>query len=136
MFLVLASLESVCTVAFFRAEIENGIEVSIVLRKCRIAPNKQLSIPRLELQTASYSARLRKLIIQEHDLSIDSVTHWTDSVTVLQWVNSVDKKQNVFVANKATDILENSTVDGWKHIQSELNPSDIGTRGISIDKLS
>ena len=42
---------------------------------------------------------------QEHDLQIDSVTHWTDSVTVLQWLHSADKRQNVFVANREAEIL-------------------------------
>ena len=74
------------------------------------APIKQLSIPRIELQAAVYSVRLRTLIDQEHDLQIDSVTHWTDSVTVLQWLHSADKRQNVFVANRAAEILENSTM--------------------------
>ena len=60
-----------------------------------------------------YSVRLRTLIVQEHDLWIDSVTHWTDSVTVLQWFYSADKKQNVFVANTAAEILEKSTIDEW-----------------------
>ena len=72
-----------CIVAYFRAETDTGNEVSFVLGKCRIAPIKQLSIPRLELQAALYSVRLRELIVEEHDLLIDSVTHWTDSIVVL-----------------------------------------------------
>ena len=106
-----ASLEAMCIDAYFRGETKEGIEVSFVLGKCRIPPIKQLSNPRLELQAALYSVRLRKLIIQEHDLPINSVTHWTDSVTVLQWLNSADKRQNVFVANRAAEILETSTID-------------------------
>ena len=131
-----ASLEAMCIVAYFRAEVNDGVEVSFVLGKCRVAPIKQLSIPRLELQAAVYSVRLRTLIAQEHDLQIDSVTHWTDSVTVLQWLHSADERQNVFVANRAAEILENSTMDEWKHDKGELNPSDIGTRGITIQKLT
>ena len=95
-----------------------------------------MSIPRLELQAAVYSVKLRTLIVQEHDLQIDSVTLWTDSVTVLQWLQSADKKQNVFYANRAADILENSTIDEWKHVNGELNSSDFGTRGITIQKLT
>ena len=79
-----ASLEAICIVAYFRAEVNDEIEISFVLGKCRIAPVKQLSIPRLALQAALYSVRLRALTIKEHDLRIDSVTLWTDSVTVLQ----------------------------------------------------
>ena len=53
-----------CIVAYLRAEIEDGIEMSFVVGKCWIAPIKQLSIARFELQAALYSVRLRKLIIQ------------------------------------------------------------------------
>ena len=64
-----ASLEAMCIVAYFRAETDAGNEVSFALGKCRIAPIKLLSIPRLELQAALYSVRLRKLIVDEHDTS-------------------------------------------------------------------
>ena len=124
-----------CIVAYFRAETDAGNEVSFVLGKCGVAPIKQSSIPPLELKAALYSVRLRKLIVEEHDLLIDSVTHWTDSITVLQRLHSADRRQNVFVANRTAEILEASTIDEWKHIRGELNPSDIGTRGITIEKL-
>ena len=112
-----ASLEAMCIVAYFRAEVNDGVEVFFVLGKCRIAPIKQLYLPRIELQAAVHSVRLRTLIVQEHDIRINSVTHWTDSVTVLQRLHSADKKQIVFVANRAAEILENSTIDGWKHVK-------------------
>ena len=130
-----ASLKAMCIVANFRAKVEDGIEVSLVIGKCRTAPIKQLSIPRLELQATFYSVRLRKLIIQERDIPIKSVTQRTDSVTVLKWLNSADKKQNVLVANRAAEFLENSTIDEWKQIRGELNPSDIGTRWLTVEKL-
>ena len=76
------------------------------------------------------------MIVEEHDLQIDSVTHWTDSVTVLQWLHSSDKRQSVFVANRAAEILENSTIDEWNNVKGDLNPSDIGTREITIQKLT
>ena len=111
-----ASLEAMCIVAYFLAEVNDGVEVSFVLDKCRIVPIKQVSIPRLELQATVYSVRLRTLSVKGHYLQIESVTHWTDSFTVLQWLHSADKKQKDFVANRATEILENSTMDEWKHV--------------------
>ena len=66
-----------CTVAYSRVETDAGNEVSFVLGKCRVAPIKQLSISRLELQAALYSVRLRKLNVEEHDFLLDSVTHWS-----------------------------------------------------------
>ena len=55
-----ASLEAKCIVAYFPAETDAGNEESFVLGKCGIAPIKQLSIPRLELEAALSSVRLRK----------------------------------------------------------------------------
>ena len=81
-----------CIVAYFRAEVKDRVEVSLVPGKCRIAPIEDLSIPRLELQAAVYSVRVTTLTVQEHDLQMDSVTQWTNSVTVLQWLQSTDKK--------------------------------------------
>ena len=79
-----ASLDAMCMVAYLRMEANDGsAEVAFVMGKSRVAPMKPLSIPRLELQAALYGARLRKHIIEEHDVEIREIFHWTDSVTVL-----------------------------------------------------
>ena len=79
-----ASLESMCILAYLRADDEDGVEFSIFFEKCRIAPMQNQTIPKLELQAALYSVRLRQLITEDHDIKIQTVTHWTDSMTVLQ----------------------------------------------------
>ena len=76
------------------------------------------------------------MIFQAHDSPIFRVTHWTDSVKVLQELNSAEKRPNIFVSHRGANSLENSTIDEWKQIPGELNPSDIGTRGITVEKLS
>ena len=42
-----ASLEEMCMVAYFGADTESGVQLSFVVGKCRIAPMKQLTIPKL-----------------------------------------------------------------------------------------
>ena len=59
---------------------------------------------------------------------------WTDSTTVLQWLNSCNKLP-VFVGNRTSEILESTTTDQWHHILSGDNPADTGTRGISSETL-
>ena len=108
-----ASLESMCIVAYLRAEDEDGGELSFVIGKFSIAPLKQQTIPKLELQAALYSVRLRQLITEDHDIQIQTVTHWTDSMTVLQWFLSAHKKQQVFLAKRVGEIPDQSTVDEW-----------------------
>ncbi len=59
---------------------------------------------------------------------------WTDSTTVLQWLNS-SEKQPIFVANRVAEILDHSTVDEWYFVSTNDNPADIATRGLSADDL-
>ena len=57
---------------------------------------------------------------------------WTDSTTVLQWINS-NEKQPIFVANRVCEILEYTSVDQWNHVATKDNPADAGTRGMSAE---
>ena len=41
----------------------------------------------------------------------------------------------MFVANRAAEILENSSMDQWRHVKGVENPADIGTRGMSVEGL-
>ena len=52
---------------------------------------------------------------------------------MLQWLPR--KKQQVFVANRAAEILETSSMDQWRHVKGVENPADNGTRGMSIEGL-
>ncbi|XP_075239333.1 uncharacterized protein LOC142334891 [Convolutriloba macropyga] len=98
-------------------------------------PIRHTTIPKLELQAAVYGVRLKRQIVREHDVKIDKVYLWTDSSTVLQWLQSAHKKQQVFVANRAAEILESSSMYQWRHVKCIENPADIGTRGMSIEGL-
>ena len=95
---------------------------------------KMLSIPKLELQAALLASRLKDDIEKALTLSISKVFMWTDSTTVLQWLNSTSK-QPVFVANRVAEILESTSIDQWFHVLSGDNPADTGTRGITADFL-
>ncbi|XP_075265624.1 uncharacterized protein LOC142357685 [Convolutriloba macropyga] len=55
---------------------------------------------------------------------------------VLQWLQSAHKRQQVFVANRAAKILENSSMDQWRQVKGIENPADIGNRGMSIEGLN
>ena len=122
-----------CIVAYLRDEAT--LKLTHVIGKRRVAPNGHMTIPKLELQAAVYEVRFRKQILSEHDVKIDKIYHWTDSSAVLQWLQAAHKKQQVFVANRAAEILENSSMDQWRHVKGVENSADIGTRGMSIEGL-
>ena len=106
---------------------EATLKLTYVIGKGRLAPIRHMTVSKLELQAAVYGVRLRKQILIEHDVKIDKIYYWTDSSTVLQWLQVAHKKQQVFVANRAAEILENSSMDQWRHVKGVENPADIGT---------
>ena len=103
-----------------------------VTGKCRVAPMRHLSIPRLELQAAVLAVRLKEEIVKEHESKIHSCNFWTDSTTVLQWIHSSHRKQQVFVANRVAEILDKTKVSQWNHVSGINNPADIETRAINV----
>ena len=76
-----ASEEAMCIVAYLQEEAT--LKPTYVIGKCRVAPIRHTTILKLELQAAVYGVRLRKQILNEHDVRIDEIYHWTDSLTVL-----------------------------------------------------
>ena len=59
---------------------------------------------------------------------------WTDSTVVLQWINSTNKHP-IFIANRVSEILENTSVHQWNHVATCDNSADAGTRGMSAEVL-
>ena len=93
-----------------------------------------MTVPKLELQAALLAARLKREILQALTVTVNQVFMWTDSTTVLQWINS-NEKQPIFVANRVCEILEYTSVDQWNHVATKDNPADAGTRGMSAEVL-
>ena len=85
---------------FLRTENRNGRNVSIVVSKARVVPIKFVTIPRLELQGAVAGFRLAKSTCEELNLSLEDVTYWTDSTTVLKWIRSKNRRFKTFVSNQ------------------------------------
>ena len=60
---------------------------------------------------------------------------WTNSTTVLQWLQSKDVLP-IFVANRLAEFLELTTTYEWNYVQTLENPASAGTCGLSADVLS
>ena len=63
-----------------------NINCSFAIGKSRLAPIKQVSIPRLELSGAVTAWRLYRLLSYELEIKLDQVTFWTDSMIVLGYI--------------------------------------------------
>ena len=81
------------------------------------------------------AVRMKEQIVKEHEMKINDCSFWSDSTTVLQWIHSSHRKQQVFVANRVAEILDTTDVSRWKHVSGINNPADIGTRAITFEEL-
>ena len=108
----------------------------LICGKSRVAPVRQLTIPRLELQGGALGANIAETVITDLSLQKIEKVYWTDSVTVLSWLRSTKCRYHAYVANRVTNILETSNPDQWLHVPGVDNPADDGSRGIMPDQLS
>ena len=84
-----ASREAFGACAYIRQKTkQNTYEVKLVAAKSRVAPLKQLTIPRLELQAAVLASRLAKSIQEESRIQFKDVKFFTDSTITLAWIQS------------------------------------------------
>ena len=79
-----ASYAAICAFAYFVLNQGDTISVVFVFGKARVAPIKQQTITKLELQAALLGSRISKFICREHRITLSRTLFWTDSSTVLQ----------------------------------------------------
>ena len=112
----------------------NTTPLALVIGKARVALMKTLTVPKLELKAALLAARLLNEVHQALIGPLETTYLWIDSTTVLQWLYSLEKKP-IFIANRASEILDLTTVDQWNYMGKTDNPADAGTRGPSAEAL-
>jgi hypothetical protein len=131
-----ASQRGYGAVTYLRFEDSKGnTHCSFVIAKSRVAPLKETTIPRLELSAAVVATRLDRMVRKESDIHIDASLFWTDSTCVLGYLNSQNKRFQTFVANRIAAIHEVSSPIQWRYVNSEQNPADDASRGLSAEAL-
>ena len=147
-----ASEEAMCAAAYLRSTYEDGsVSVDLLMSKTKLAPmkaekgedgsltkeaRKSQSIPRLELIAALMGARLSHYVSKELDLDQSGTRFWTDSLTVMHWLNKPASTWKIFVARRVKEIQDSTQIRNWSWIAGTSNSSDLATRGITLRELS
>ena len=119
-------------VSYVRIKQLDQITCNLIMSKTRVAPVKQISLPRLELEGALLAVNLAETVMRNMETSFKSCHFWTDSTLNLQYINNEERRFKAFVANRVSQIRDNSEPHQWHHIDGKLNPADLGTRGLSL----
>lgn len=131
-----ASRQGYAAVGYLRLkDASNQIHCAFVMGKARLAPIREISIPRLELTAAVISVKLSKMIREELDVSIQRVYYWTDSMSVLKCINNESKRFHTFESNRLTVIHNGSSPSEWHYVNRDDNPADDGSKGLKLDGM-
>ncbi|XP_071941043.1 uncharacterized protein [Antedon mediterranea] len=114
---------------------EGKVKTSLLISKCRVAPKRMITIPRLELAAAVVSVKVASMLKEEIEYPNVTEYFWTDSQVVIGYINNEAKRFNTFVANRVQQIHDASTSGQWHYVSSEDNPADIASRGMDAEKL-
>lgn len=124
------------TVSYLVLTNEHGEKhCSFVMGKSRVAPLKQVTIPRMELTAAVVAAKMDRMLKQELQLQLKDSVFWTDSLTVLQCIENEASRFKTFVANRVSFIREASEPSQWRYVGTSLNPADMASRGIKVENF-
>ncbi|GBP81451.1 hypothetical protein EVAR_64018_1 [Eumeta japonica] len=72
--------------------------------------------------------RLAASVKREMNSRITNTTYWTDSKTVLSWINADPRSFKPFVAHRLAEIEETSSAKNWRWVPSKDNVADDATR--------
>ena len=125
-----ASKKAYCAVIYFVYQTSTGTYSKMLTSKTRVAPLKELSIPRLELIACLILVNLMSTVKNalNSQVSVQKTKLWSDSMTALYWImNQGEWKQ--FVSHRVNEIVKLSKKEDWGHCPSEQNPADTGSRG-------
>ncbi|XP_071579938.1 uncharacterized protein [Temnothorax nylanderi] len=130
-----ASERAIAAVAYLKVTNDCESKISLLQAKTRVAPLRQVSLPRLELCAAALLVKIIEDVEITLDLSGAQKHLWSDSKVALAWIQGHPSKWKTYVANRVAEIQRALPDAIWHHIPSEENPADCASRGLSPSEL-
>ncbi|KAL7831201.1 hypothetical protein SRHO_G00307040 [Serrasalmus rhombeus] len=124
------------TVSYLRMTSQEGhVHCAFLMGKSRVAPLKLTTIPRMELTAAIVAVNIDQMLQNELQLDLLQSMFWTDSTTVIKYIENDKLRFKTFVANRIAVIRAHTTPQQWRYISSSENPADCASRGLTPAKF-
>ena len=102
-----ASTKAIGAVAYLKTTHEDGTcQLGFILGKAKLAPQVDLTIPRLKLCAALLAVEMGELIVDEIDFEPDPIDFYCDSKVVLGYLYNETKRFYVYVHNRVQRIRQ------------------------------
>jgi len=129
--------EAYGTVAYARWRLLDSSYVTrLVMAKARLGPLIHMGeTVRNELSGATLSARITKWIQKYSGVHFESTVHFLDSRIVRDMLDKESYLFSTFFGLRVAEVQQNTMVENWHHIASDLNIADLLTKGCSPAEL-
>ncbi|XP_065094004.1 uncharacterized protein LOC135714552 [Ochlerotatus camptorhynchus] len=116
---------------------DRGVLTKLLCSKSKVAPLKELTIPRKELCAALLLSRLVDKAVPALQIEFQKILLWSDSQIVLAWLKKSSASLQVFVRNRVAEINESAYKWNakWDYVHTSNNPADVVSRGQLADSL-
>jgi len=114
------------TCLYLRSVNQQGeVTTKLLCSKSRGAPNKKITLPRLELCGPLLLAQLIQKTVPALNSKIPRNLLWPDSTVVLSCLATSASKWKTFIANRVSQIQELTAGCEWRHVASATIPADL-----------
>ena len=109
--------------------------IALVTAKTKVAKLEPPTIPRLELCGAVLLTKILTNVAAVLEISENNCHAWTDSAIVLAWLDGKPRDNPIYVANRVSFIMKNTSPQLWRHVPTAENPADCASRGMMPKQL-
>ncbi|KAJ8395305.1 hypothetical protein AAFF_G00032900 [Aldrovandia affinis] len=124
------------SVGYLRTEDAAGhVEVAFLTARSRVAPKAPALDSLVGAVCCPYWRSAGKPVDPSLRWKVSRVVMWTDSTTVLAWIQSDSCRFKVFVGTRIAEIQELTDSQAWRYVETSENPADDLTRGKTLQDL-